>query len=89
MYSGRNYRDSLVNKEIIVSCSQEPHDFSHVRFSKEWIHSRRDRELMRLRFIEGLSYEEVAEAIKLSVTQTKTIAYKSVETLRMHCLASF
>ena len=56
---------------------------------KEWIHSRRDRELMRLRFIEGLSYEEVAEAIKLSVTQTKTIAYKSVETLRMHCLASF
>lgn len=31
MYSGRDYRDSLVNKETLVSCSQEPHDFSHVR----------------------------------------------------------
>ena len=56
---------------------------------KEWIHSRRDRELMRLKFLEGLSYEEVADNVKLSVTQTKTIAYRSVETLRMHCLQSF
>ena len=28
----RNYGDSLVNKEAVVSCSQEPCDFSRGRF---------------------------------------------------------
>lgn len=55
---------------------------------REWIHSRRDRELLKLKFLEGLSYEEVADAIKLSVPQTKSIAYKSVDIIRMHCIES-
>lgn len=55
---------------------------------KQWIHNRRDRELLKLKFLDGLSYEEVADAVKLSVPQTKAIAYKSVAKLRMHCLES-
>ena len=48
----------------------------------EWVHSRRDRELMKLKFLDGLSYEEVASIIHLSLTQTKTIAYKSIDIIR-------
>ena len=55
---------------------------------KEWIHSRRDRELVKLKFIEGLTYEEIAGIINLSVTQTKAIAYKSVDMILTHCLQS-
>lgn len=55
---------------------------------KEWIHSRRDRELIKLKFIDGLTYEEIAGMTNLSVTHAKTIAYKSIDIIREHCFAS-
>ena len=55
---------------------------------REWIHSRRDREIMKLKFLDDLSYEEIAEQVNLSTTQTKTIAYKSVDIIRACCILS-
>ena len=55
---------------------------------EQWIYSRRDRELLKLKFLDGLSYEEVAGIIDLSVTQTKTIAYRAVNIMRQHCIES-
>lgn len=52
------------------------------RLINEWVHSRRDRELMKLKFLDGLSYEEVASIVHLSLTQTKAIAYKSIDIIR-------
>lgn len=39
----------------------------------EWIHSERDRQIMKRRFIDGIVYERLAEEFGLSVIQTKTI----------------
>lgn len=43
---------------------------------EEYCHSKRDRELLKSRYIDGLTYEALAERYDLSVTQTKRIVYK-------------
>ena len=50
----------------------------------EWIHSRRDRELLKSRFLDGITFERLSELYELSVTQTKTIVRKSKEVLSKH-----
>ena len=42
----------------------------------EYCHSKRDRELLKARYIDGLTYETLAELFDLSVVQTKRIVYK-------------
>lgn len=42
----------------------------------EWIHSDRDRKIMRRRYIDGITYEIIAEEFELSVRQIKTIIYR-------------
>ena len=42
----------------------------------EYIHSERDRALLKRRFIDGICYEPLAEEFDLSVVQTKRIVYK-------------
>lgn len=42
----------------------------------EWILSKRDRKLMKLRWLDGLTIEEVAEISDLSVRQTKNLIKK-------------
>lgn len=42
----------------------------------EYIHSERDRKIMRLRLIDGLTYERIAELIEMSVRQIKNIVGK-------------
>ena len=39
----------------------------------EYIHSERDRRIMRMRFIDGLTYERIAEIVEMSPRQIKTI----------------
>ena len=39
----------------------------------EIIHSKRDREIMRLKLIDGLTLEQTAEAIEMSVPQIQRI----------------
>ena len=56
----------------------------------EWIHSRRDRLILKLRLIEGLTYQQTSdylyekENISLSERQIKTIVYRSEEKLFRH-----
>lgn len=47
----------------------------------EWIHSERDREIMRRRLIDGKTYEFIAEEKEMSVRQIKNIVYKCEQRL--------
>lgn len=50
----------------------------------EYIHSARDRRVLYLRLIEGLTFEKIAEEMELSTRHTKTIVYKAEEILFKH-----
>lgn len=50
----------------------------------EYIHSERDRNILKRRLIDGLTYERLAEEFDLSVRQTKKIVYKCEEILFYH-----
>lgn len=45
----------------------------------EWIHSERDRLIMKRRLIDGVCFEPLAEEFGLSVVQVKRIVYKCEE----------
>ena len=49
-----------------------------------WIHSERDRKLLKSRLIDGICYEPLAEEFELSVRQTKNIIYKGQEKVFRH-----
>lgn len=42
----------------------------------EYVHSERDRAILKRRFIDGICYEPLAEEFDLSVSQIKRIVYK-------------
>lgn len=50
----------------------------------EYIHSERDRAMLKRRLIDGICFEPLAEEFDLSVRQTKTIIYKAQEKLFRH-----
>lgn len=43
--------------------------------------AQRNREIIKAKFIEGLTYEQVAERFLISVQQAKTITYKGLSKL--------
>ena len=47
----------------------------------EYIHSERDRKILKRRLIDGLTYEELSEEFNLSVRHIKTIVYKQEQIL--------
>ena len=49
-----------------------------------YIHSQRDRKLLKRRYIDGLVYEELSEEFFLSTVQVKRIIYKQSEILFKH-----
>lgn len=50
----------------------------------EYIHSERDRKILKRRLIDGICYEPLAEEFDLSVVQVKRIVYKAQEKLLRH-----
>jgi DNA-directed RNA polymerase specialized sigma subunit len=50
----------------------------------EWIHSERDRAIMKRRLIDGLTFERLAEEFDMSVRQIKRIVYKCSDSLFKH-----
>ena len=53
----------------------------------EWIvgkNGKRNREILKRRLIDGITYENIAEEFDLSVRQTKTIIYKEEQKLIKH-----
>ena len=49
-------------------------DIEHLIY--EWIHSERDRQILRRRLIDGIKFEDLAEEFELSVRYIKTVVYK-------------
>ena len=43
----------------------------------EYIHSERDRKILKRRFIDGICYEPLSEEFNLSPKQIKNIVYKA------------
>lgn len=50
----------------------------------EWVHSIRDREILCSRYIDGLSFEALAEKHDLSVRHAKTIVYRYEKIIFSH-----
>lgn len=49
----------------------------------ERIHSQRDRHIMQLRLIDGLTYEKIAELVELSPRYLRTLVRKLMEHLKI------
>ena len=50
----------------------------------EYIHSQRDREVLHLRLVDGLTYEKIADKMDMSVRQIKNIVYRAEVKLFKH-----
>lgn len=62
-------------------------DYSNTEIEKlidEYIHSERDRAILKRRLIDGILYEPLAEEFGLSVRHTKAIVYKGQERIFTH-----
>lgn len=51
------------------------------RLIDEYVHSERDRAIMKRRLIDGICYEPLAEEFDLSVSQIKRIIYRQEEAI--------
>ena len=49
-----------------------------------WIHSERDRKLLKRRLIDGICFEPLSEEFGLSVRQTKNIIYREQDKVFKH-----
>ena len=47
----------------------------------EWIHSERDRNILKRRLIDGIAYEPLAEEFLMSTRQVKRLVYSAQDTL--------
>lgn len=59
-------------------------DYSNTDMSKaidDYIHSDRDRQILKSRLIDGLTYDELSDRYHLSARRIKTIVYKAQEGL--------
>lgn len=62
-------------------------DLSSTQLEKlidEWIHSERDRKILKRRLIDGVIFEDLAYEFNLSARHTKTIVYKAMDKLFKH-----
>lgn len=61
------------------SQSQEMIEYSNSEIERvidEYIHSERNRKILKRRYIDGICFEPLAEEFSLSVRQVKNIVYK-------------
>lgn len=59
-------------------------EYSNSQIAKlieEYIHSERDRKILKRRFIDGICYEPLADEFDMSVRQIKNIVYKQEKRL--------
>jgi len=54
------------------------------RLIDEWVHSERDRKILKRRLIDGICFEPLAEEFDMSVRQIKNIVYKAERQLFRH-----
>ena len=66
---------------------KEMKEYSNSQISaviEEYIHSKRNRELLKRRYVDGITFEKLSEEFELSVRQAKTIVYKAEKILFSH-----
>ena len=62
-------------------------DYSNTKIAQvidEYIHNKRNRDLLKRRFIDGICYEPLAEEFELSVRQVKNIVYRNERIIFKH-----
>lgn len=62
-------------------------DYSNSEMAKvidEYIHNKRNRELLKRRYIDGICIEPLSEEFELSVCQVKNIIYKHESVIFKH-----
>jgi DNA-directed RNA polymerase specialized sigma24 family protein len=62
-------------------------EYSNIQISMlidEWIHSERDRAILKRRLIDGLTFEQLAEEFDMSVRQINRIVYRCSDCLFKH-----
>lgn len=50
----------------------------------EWIFNARDRDILRRRILDGLTFGELSEEFNLSIQRTKVIVYHAMDRLQRH-----
>ena len=55
-----------------------------IYLTDEWILNARDREIVKRKLIDGVTFEELAEEQHLSVQAVKRIVYKALPILKSH-----
>lgn len=50
----------------------------------EYVHSERDRQILKSRLIDGLTYDELSDKYHLSARRVKTIVYRAQDGLFKH-----
>ena len=50
----------------------------------EWVLSARDREIVKRKLIDGVTFEELAEEQNLSVQTIKRVVYKALSVIKQH-----
>ena len=50
----------------------------------EWILNARNRDILKRRLLDGLTYEEIAEEFNLSTQTIKAIVYKNQDKISIH-----
>ena len=69
------------------SCTEKVKEYTNSQISgiiDEYIHSERDRKLLKRRLIDGITYDRLAEEFDLSVRQVKNIVYRREDELFRH-----
>jgi hypothetical protein len=62
-------------------------DYSNSQIEKiidEYVHSKRDREILKRRYIDGILQEPLAEEFNISIRQVQNIIYKNENTIFKH-----
>lgn len=55
-----------------------------IELINEYIHNKKHRAALKLRLVEGMTYEEIAEQLDMSTQQIKTIIYRGIDKLIRH-----
>ena len=56
-----------------------------IELINEYIHSERDRRIMKRRLVDGIHLEPLSEEFELSTVQTKRIVSMNIENLMSRC----
>ena len=56
-----------------------------IELINEYIHSERDRQIMKRRLVDGIHFEPLSEEFDLSTVQTKRIVCVNIENLMSRC----